>query len=126
MKANEYRIGNLVNYRSSTNGLFKGEIELIKKKGCGMRLLDDNFKKYSPLKFIEGIPLTEEWLLKFGFVKESNTKDIYTKYGLQFRIWESGMSISFIDSRKDNRQIFTVHQLQNLYFAITREELTIK
>jgi hypothetical protein len=79
------------------------------------------------------IPLIEEWLLKFGF--ELEYEMLYVKKTI------GGRSMAF---RKVNKAFYTnepikefyrwdsvcdieyVHQLQNLYFALTNQELTIK
>ena len=65
------------------------------------------------------IPLTEEWLVKFGFEYSDLNGDsglwkippfqIYGKYN-QF-IYDYRLDVNY------------VHQLQNLYFALTYEEL---
>lgn len=81
---------------------------------------------------ITGIPLTEEWLTKFGFTKNKEQfgirideyafLNIYTdtfRYGL-FDI-SSGEEFKSWDNLIQN-----VHELQNLFFALTGEELTIK
>jgi hypothetical protein len=68
-----------------------------------------------------GIPLTEEWLLKFGFAvtdglfgnKYRKSIDLYTM---------KDKSIGFVfDDYCITIQY--VHQLQNLYFALTGQEL---
>ena len=67
------------------------------------------------LKNIKPIPLTEEWLVKFGFKKGVKgwfkTLDKNYKFNLYL----------YHDSKYKS-----VHQLQNLYFALTNEELTFK
>lgn len=63
-------------------------------------------------------PLTEEWLLKFGF-KYKNGYGFIFKYGYiskQDKYWIYHNICKKIDF---------VHQLQNLYFALTGEELII-
>lgn len=82
------------------------------------------------IKNIYPIRLTEEWLLKFGFEKEFNnsngkwqffiSKDgsnvIIEKFNEQWIfIWE----LNFV-----GRPIGFVHELQNIYFALTGKELT--
>ena len=57
----------------------------------------------------EPIPLTEECLLRFGF--ESKNPVLFTN--------SDGDSFYL-----DDTKIKHVHQLQNLYFALTGEELT--
>ena len=71
---------------------------------------------------VKPIPLTEEWLERFGFEYSDLNGDsglwkippfqIYGKYN-QF-IYEYALDVNY------------VHQLQNLYFSLTGEELTIK
>jgi len=112
MKANELRIGNWVNY------------------GNGKRILDAELflqllKYTTPF---DPIPLTEEWLLKFGFEKK-NGEVGYSKNKLSIYCGDT------ILSNENGRTYFKnfaileespkyVHQLQNLYFALTGEELT--
>lgn len=79
----------------------------------------------------KGIPLTEEWLLKFGFEKGvDNVYFIKTKH-FYLKIFQSiGHALCSVDKYskaiKINDDIKYVHQLQNLYFALTGKELTIK
>jgi len=68
------------------------------------------------------IPLTEEWLLKFGFEKLEGWDDMYYFQIGDFQIHEYNVS----GYEFDDFDIKNVHQLQNLYFALTGEELTIK
>lgn len=75
-----------------------------------------------------GIPLTEEWLIKLGFTL-SNTHNMFYDLGK--------LTINMPDQfHKKGRVYFNswaiidhmpefVHQLQNLYFALTGEELLI-
>lgn len=109
MKANEIRIGNLI-----VESLSFGSDKVIK--------VDSNIFNRRIDEFIP-IPLTEEWLLKFGFKKNLNSNDIiyYILAGeclLEYNLTHNFADIDlFID-------IKYVHQLQNLYFALTNEELT--
>lgn len=73
------------------------------------------------------IPLTEEWLVKFGFKKDSNpfAGGVFDSPIMGNHIdYNSGIftyrnySTSLID-------ILYTHQLQNLFFALTGSELTI-
>lgn len=72
----------------------------------------------------EPMELTEVWLLKFGFEKDhlyfSKDSFHYHMHGIVF-IGNDHVSSGHVDS-----YLKTVHQLQNLYFALTGEELTIK
>jgi hypothetical protein len=76
------------------------------------------------------ISLTEEWLVKFGFELK--------KVSMGGREYEGWRNFSFhLDTNYikntlfyhwmgGNIEIKHVHQLQNLYFALTNEELIIK
>lgn len=72
------------------------------------------------------IPITEEWLLKFGFVQ---SQDIDTIFGLKLNdFWY----INEFQIRNNFNSILLdfelkyVHQLQNLYFALTGTHLKLK
>ena len=84
---------------------------------------------------LEPIPLTEEWLLKFGFHKHHGEY-----YNETIAIWEKGylwyFSIYPLEDMEDElpdmsahrtgHYVKCVHQLQNLYHALTGEELNLK
>ncbi len=103
MKATELRIGNIVNYCNSVKQL---DAELF------LQLL----KYTTPF---EPITLTEEWLLKFGFV-DRGLGDFRRSWLHLIR----NSSTSF-ETNCFFVKIKYIHQLQNLYFALTGEELTI-
>lgn len=79
---------------------------------------------------IEPIPLTEEWLLKLGLKEVNNGLSIKClNYYLDFDN-ETGLFLmespeNLEKAIMDLSHIKYVHQLQNLYFALTGEELTI-
>jgi len=75
------------------------------------------------LENIEPIPLTEEWLLKFGFeIKQGRFGNEY--WGKINLYTSSDKKIVFcFDGYL--KGIKYVHQLQNLYFALTGNELTL-
>ena len=136
MEANELRIGNF---------LYGKEIERVKAIGIEGYVWFDEERNLS-VELCQPIPLTEEWLLKFGF-KAYNKETIYAleryidKYNNTcFRFWfqsdklifdyiqnEVHPTESFFDDKNIIRlDIQHVHQLQNLYFALTGVELTFK
>ena len=113
MKANELRIGNYILLQGFTKPT---QVWIIDTTEQSTRT------KASP------IPLTEEWLLKFGFVKKKGEVG-YSKNKLSIYCGDT------ILSNENGRTYFKnfaileespkyVHQLQNLYFALTGEELT--
>lgn len=77
--------------------------------------------------YLKPIPLTEEWLLKFGFEKQDNN---WKTLNLNFATigWErlAGITLSFEMESIYLPHIEYVHQLQNLYFALTNEELKLQ
>lgn len=83
---------------------------------------------------IEPIPLTEEWLLNFGFNVDDSLLDPPNtpngNFWIDYIKDNVVISMPFFEfnynETEANIEIKYVHQLQNLYFALTNEELTIK
>lgn len=81
-------------------------------------------------KYCRPIPLTEEWLLKFGFRKLNNNlyRLDYKSETFELTFYNKGWNFGkyYIDTTvyfsHDKEH---VHQLQNLYFALTGEELEL-
>ncbi len=77
-------------------------------------------------KDLEPITLTEDLLLKLGFVKQDNN---WKTLDLIFATvsWErlAGFTLSFEKESIYLPHIKFVHQLQNLYFALENQELKI-
>jgi len=132
MNIKELRIGNYVHYG------YDVKVTELDVYGAGIMDLNDDEAShfYSNKELLKPILLTEEWLLKFGFenVDYGFTKKILTVSTLQL-IWGDGwiypqiieeaeMNSETIDVVSLNRIEF-VHQLQNLYFTITGEELKL-
>lgn len=134
----ELRVGNLV--------IIKGKITKVEtigedginpdhdwgREGCTFRcsgyFYEDKFLQNRAM--VEGIPITEEWLEKFGLI---NTTDIsISKYpfgsykntssfgGIAINYEKNGIQIM------PKREIKYVHELQNLYHSLTGEELLCK
>jgi hypothetical protein len=122
MKANELRIGN---WFKSVKFEVPVQCELSDLHELCVR--SDGAYNDPPIdEMFEPIPLTEEWLLKFGFVKigEYWYKErffIEMLFGrLNLRITINNAESAYASS------VQYVHQLQNLYFALTGNELEIK
>ena len=118
MEAKELRIGNWVNIGLKSSDL-RTDYDAITSSG----LMDLQVNKERSSFIYEPIPLTEEWLVKFGL----NDK-YYFAGGLRLiKDEEEGYYLSSeLRCGFDLPTIKHVHQLQNLYFALTNEELTIK
>jgi hypothetical protein len=126
---NELRIGNFIEtYR--IGGFFK-EHQIAK----GFEI--DDYDGES-LDVVRPIQLTEEWLLKFGFIRQGG-RNMWVKDKLCIELKElpnirgefiQGWYIGLKDLGNvlfhSFMKIESVHQLQNLIHALTGEELTIK
>jgi hypothetical protein len=122
MKSTELRIGNLLRDKVS-----KTELKVIEltENNIITKVID---RSKFPLKDgwgIEPIPLNEEWLLKFGFEEQVN--DYYSKneYKISFNDDLTKFYFLFFEIGDWYKELEHVHQLQNLYFALTNEELTL-
>jgi len=137
IQANELRIGNLVILNNIYRPKDIGQIRLVnaitKEDASVSRLTKepfiDTYGQY--LQYIEGIPLTEEWLLKFGFKLTINNKDSgYKQFGLNIK----GLDLMFcLECNSDKPDFYLnmvgvdidyIHQLQNLIFDLTGVELS--
>ena len=111
MKANELRIGNLVT--------FNGKQIIVSWEDVQFIMTSDFEKEYH-----KPIPLTEEWLLKFGFSTVGGEFYLQVDNDLEIAIefWDKTVyhNSHYISTVK------YVHKLQNLYFALVGEELKIK
>jgi hypothetical protein len=131
IKASDLRIGNKFECMGMIQTVFeildntdKGRI--IQKGYEHLILCKENGNQYKPIE-ISGIPLTEEWLLKFGF--HYSEKGFYWKNwgtnGFQTLDYDTGYKrFRFELGQYYYKVLDYVHQLQNLYYALTGEELT--
>lgn len=123
MKITELRIGNTIEWANdpeSTNN--EAIVEAF--------LLDGNIRTSTGdghISEFKPIQLTEKWLTKFGFEKNGTvfklnswfglekeySRENYEKYNFMFENYQIQFPDLFVKS---------VHQLQNLYFALTGEE----
>ncbi|MBB2148794.1 hypothetical protein [Pedobacter gandavensis] len=122
MKASELRIGNYIYKKGAEEKVehlqsvdsYSGELV----NGCQI------------IGLLQPIPLTNEWLIKFELVENSRSDRYRKRYDLpndsfeihfdndgEYPVFFEGNTLTFVSY---------VHQLQNLYFALTGEELTIK
>jgi hypothetical protein len=77
------------------------------------------------------IEITEEWLLKFRFEKIEGKVDIFDKDRLRVWLGDSGQSLAYLIEEDTTiahyipNRFKYVHQLQNLYYALTGKELKL-
>lgn len=126
MRVGELRIGNKI-------CLYKGEGLTGTVSGIhsdGVIICSDAAGGWS-IEDIEGTPLTEEWLKKFGFTVVAapsaygyDCNKVSKNYILR-GAW-NGKNYFALEILNDghHKKIEFVHQLQNLYFALTGEELS--
>lgn len=105
IKGNELRIGNLVKHKSG---------EVFKVAGSDLQILD----KREDINLIQGIDISEEILLKVGFKYYS--MDIL-RLDKGFYYIKSNNNI--MKGQEILIKCIYLHQLQNLYFALTGQEL---
>jgi hypothetical protein len=117
MQSKELRIGNWISHTPSKNETTDANFIVSE-----INMFDGNTINGLESEDCEPIPLTEKLFLKFGFEKRDSF----------FEHWNFGLSIykdgNYFES--DQLPMFIklqyVHQLQNLYFALTGEELELK
>lgn len=120
MEASELRIGNITSHGTVYKINQETDADFNDTVGC-MDFMG-GIGEFE-LKDVNPIPLTEEKLLEFGFNKSGlyYLKDqvyVYIATGEH----EAEFEYQFNHTQKP---LFYVHELQNLFFALTGEELTI-
>ena len=138
MRTADLRLGNFVGIKETAlhadgcnhpEAVF--EIEEIKKDVV-------QFKGYHANEYykdLNPIPLTEQWLLDFGFKDEGGDDYVVTKgeHTLLLTVEKDSIRVYLISLYGTYNSKYTflksiiyVHQLQNLYFALFQEELILK
>src|ERR1700737_4938351 len=124
IKSNELRLGNLVELNTNGKKII-GLVYELKKESLLVSPSDELAPIWSEYNKLQPIPLTPEILEKCWFEKE----------GLEDPIWEMEISsfpiVRFYGKKLgillNDRMLYieTLHQLQNIYFAVDGEELKI-
>ena len=126
MKVEELRVGNYV-FNTAINDTNQNIEHQVREKD----LSSQSCYWFNP------VPLTEEWLVKLGFIKGEGlisgcefweckryiiARKLKPSKGESFSLWVIGISPpTWVISNFKH-----LHQLQNLYFALTGEELKLK
>lgn len=126
IKANELRIGNWVAVGENQSTVTTISYDLVHLMG---NMITNRVDQVDP------IPLTPEILEKSGFElwKDKKTLSIEFENGNTIIITDTEIFLGGYDSSTGGqgftmevKNVQCVHQLQNLYFALTSEELNIK
>lgn len=123
MESNELRIGNLIVHDDDSERQ-EYVVSITYDDETGLRFINGLVSED-----IKPIPLNEDWLIKFGAKKNG---DIYhislsnLKAEIHFEYYPNGVAVI----RSDFAELILdpiehVHQLQNLYFALTNTELEL-
>lgn len=146
LKTNELRIGNYVNYHND-DIIF--QVTDIDEKGIGVKNSDE--ETWIEIDQFSAIPITKEWLERFGFefldnalsqsfVLELDVTNAFhesisispntDKNGMWYCSFRQGDFTKKYQMHKNDLVILSnslqfVHQLQNLYFSLIGEELEI-
>lgn len=130
MKAKNYRIGNYIMFGGHRFKIKPYDIKVLYESELTNETLSESYKD---------ILLTTEWLVKLGFIKgnkcyknaysiEVLKTDFYLRPSCQDGFyWGFNVSDDKLDCELyDAKPLKYVHELQNLYFVLTGEELEVK
>lgn len=125
LQSKDFRIGNFVERKETS--------EVIKIISISQNAVRTN-RGTLPYNCLHPIPLTEEWLVKFGFERTEDEIHGEITWDYQRDIdshecwaeWNERGQLEGVIVDCVNRLIKYVHELQNLYFALTGEELELK
>jgi len=126
----EFRIGNLINYRIVDKMDKRKEwLEVSEIDYDDLRIIGAKHEMNQDYQIIE---LTEKWLERLGF-SVINESSAGKRYGYVIDgIFSSDLTFTFWKTTKEAGKFFrgdlelkSVHQIQNLYFALTGRELTV-
>lgn len=95
----------------------------------GEKVIHQHFDFSDDVEGYEPIPITKEWLVKFGCWNTPINENLFSCGILSLYLEDDGdVTVSRIENVNNGCYLTTlkyVHQLQNLFFAITGEELEL-
>jgi hypothetical protein len=118
LKPNELRIGNLVEYNGKH---YKMLVIAVDVPFLDTIEFGDGVVEWHDLK---PIPLTEEWLIKFGFDEIEMSIPVAYKTKSGFRIKEDQRGY-WMQYKYGTVIIKHAHQLQNIFYSLCGSELAI-
>lgn len=118
LKPEDFRLGNLITYEGEVFAIDEITKHLIRSGPLTINSIG--------LKAIDcGIELSEEWLKKAGFAYHHAWADNFVRGCIT--IYNNPLKQGWtIESIEPNFEIYYIHQLQNLWYALTNSELTLK
>jgi len=130
MEKNQLRIGNILNYQLEESTLVPTRIDWQ-----DLKQLTEDPKGFNLVH--KPIPITEEWLLRFGFERMITQEDSFLLcldevFSLDSKdlIYNIKNNCVYINNSFDILEPLTtiefVHQMQNIVFVIANKELQIK
>ena len=132
MKTNELRIGNYVKRTLPTDMAYAKVLEITHN---GLLVQDKDGYVGCSMNFIEPIELTEEVLVKIGFVKENEINRMYNNRCVVSYYIGNFYKELVIEVRRENGfyknnmvhyDIKYLHELQNAYYCLTGQELEVE
>lgn len=116
MDSKDLRIGNYVYDLMETEFVITAIGQGVTMQNKGLPIISEGFSRISP------IPLTEEWLVKFGW-KIGKYQDAYYLDNLEIYSKDGEFTVNDHVANCTLCFLKYVHSLQNLYFALTGKEL---
>ena len=116
LKANELRIGNWVSYDEDDT-----PFEVIEIYIHGLSVKNSEEETWIEIDKFSAIPLSQEILKMYGYSEEDFSNGKITIIGQDL----NNVIGYVIKSLNSNICIKSLHQLQNIFFALTNEELKI-
>ena len=128
---NEIRIGNLI----STDGAFC-EVRAFDYNEITVKFIDEPEIAKNGSKLYDPIPLTPQWLIMLGFVHEEQSAPSIAIWDEYYHNKHNEFVIQLGGTYEFDKDFYYlgscgkiyvkyVHQLQNLYYALSGTELTI-
>lgn len=133
IKVSDLRIGNIIHYTGKQENEWNDEGDVVVMTIGSEKIETEYVHGLSSfiepeLDGFEPIPLTEDWLLQLGFSRSllPFSEGVYEGPIIDHRVEYNAGSFMYCLWSQHLRNIDHVHQLQNLYHAITGEDLQIK
>ena len=110
MTPNELRIGNLIKDGNDFEQVTIDHLNCLNSRRCEF----------------DSVKINEEWLLKSGFNIKKDNKFYHKENDRLYVDISNPISIHLGNKNGLLKQIDYIHQLQNLFFALTNQELIFK